>query len=632
MLSPQEEAQIKKRIESYKKTLKRHPEDNNTLSLVAAEFVVLYDKSNVKDVSHLDNALEYYNKAINITPLKQYYADRSKVHAKMGNTDKAAEDILEAKKMPEGDILYDSYVNDTARELLKLKDVQGSLQKLKSEGKIDGELAEALDQLASTTKFLVLKSAAHDEKLDQHDDKIEWLNKTVAYLLSRDSISEEEQDNIKKQIKAMDIRLTSAEQDIVQLKQSLEVNIDKLKSIINQNKNQGEKKIGKITEKLNVISKHLESANDSKLLSEITQKVIGLIQRADRADVALSDIESDIDEINKTLESHAAQIELNEGQIKDLHEEVDVLFEAEKNKSLEILSLQEFQSKFPEKHMKFQQKEKEYELRLHEKPDVQRKLVKDYIEGFKAQCSVAYTSALVIRGGQLKLDTSNIYATIGSKLVSFIPYVGDIASKSIDFIADQVKSIDTKAKADNLIKYSSSITEFEQNMLYAIQSSILNDNKQNEILNQAEQKSDHWWQSVMSFSKKIAQKAKNIIREDMLEQNSTPQYKLGMKDANDILAKLLLSGQVLKETQSNTDTDLLDVIIRAIVKNNEPTNNNSQMVHYFTVEYDNPAIEMLSTEEGKEIFKASNKSLNDFITIGAGYANIEDFALDMLGD
>lgn len=165
-------------------------------------------------------------------PLKQYYADRSKVHAKMGNTDLAAEDILEAKKIPAGDILYDSYVDDAARELLKLKDVQGALQKLKSESKIDDELAEVLDQLTSTTKFLVVKSAAHDEKLDQHDDKIEWLYNTVTYLLSRDSILEDEHNKIKEEFKSMNDSLYIAEQDIVQLKQYLIVANNEQKTFI----------------------------------------------------------------------------------------------------------------------------------------------------------------------------------------------------------------------------------------------------------------------------------------------------------------------------------------------------------------------------------------------------------------
>lgn len=59
MLSPQEQENINRRIESYERTLKRHPKDNNTLSLIASDFVILYDKGNMKDVSCLNNALEY---------------------------------------------------------------------------------------------------------------------------------------------------------------------------------------------------------------------------------------------------------------------------------------------------------------------------------------------------------------------------------------------------------------------------------------------------------------------------------------------------------------------------------------------------------------------------------------------
>ena len=344
-----------------------------------------------------------------------------------------------------------------------------------------------------------------------------------------------------------------------------------------------------------------------------------------------------IKELKEAQKASMALIEkiknANRDEIESMHIEIEqqkisALFAETRIKSLEdrVSHLEEFQEKFPEDFMKFKERETGFQNYLNTKSDLEQKAIKGYVDGFITQCSVSYTSALVITSGQLKLDTSNIFVTVGSNLISFIPYVGDTISKAAKLANDQIKSIQMEAKADTLIKYSSNITAFEQNMLYAVQTSLLDSAKETEVINSAESKSGPWWNKVMSFGEKIVQKAKDIVKEDMLEKLSTPQYKLGTKDASDMLAKLLLSGEIFKTEE--TSSSQLDIIIKSIIQNN----NDPIAANYFTVEYDNPAITLLSTTIGQEIFKASNKSLDEFINIGTNHVTENEFALDVLGE
>jgi hypothetical protein len=175
------------------------------------------------------------------------------------------------------------------------------------------------------------------------------------------------------------------------------------------------------------------------------------------------------------------------------------------------------------------------------------------MEGFISQCSVSYTAALVVKSGQFKLDISNTYVTLGSKLVSFIPFIGEKASSAIDFLYEKIESTKISAKADNIVKYSPSAYSFEQHMKYVAINSLMNDKKGDIIINSAEEETKIWYQKVKAIYDKIELAVKDKIQENKALQYSTPQYKLGVKDANELLESFLLSGKVLELDNEGLD-------------------------------------------------------------------------------
>lgn len=105
-------------------------------------------------------------------------------------------------------------------------------------------------------------------------------------------------------------------------------------------------------------------------------------------------------------------------------------------------------------------------------------------------------------------------------------------------------------------------------MHYVVYSSLLNEKKSNEVLNHAESNVKDWWQALQAFVKNLSEKIHKKLIKNVPEQY-TPQYKLGVKDAHDILEKLLLSGEFLKLHQiSQLDLSHLSDIAQKVVSNN----------------------------------------------------------------
>ena len=73
--------------------------------------------------------------------------------------------------------------------------------------------------------------------------------------------------------------------------------------------------------------------------------------------------------------------------------------------------------------MKFISQDKEFENILNNYNDSDKLKLKNYVDGFIYQCSVVYTTALVVKGGKFKLDNSNPYISLGSQLISFLPFI-----------------------------------------------------------------------------------------------------------------------------------------------------------------------------------------------------------------
>ena len=284
---------------------------------------------------------------------------------------------------------------------------------------------------------------------------------------------------------------------------------------------------GTLTVKVGVHEERLAGHDDAiKELQAAQQQSMALIEKIQKANgEELSKMKSEI-----------------EGQ------RLNALFAETKYKTLElrVKDLEDFKDKFPTQFMKFTSKEKEFEDFLQKYDGKAQSSLKDYMEGFISQCSVAYTAALVVKSGQFQLDTSNTYVSLGSKLASFIPYIGDVISSSIDFLWDKIESTKISTKADNIIKYSSSAYSFEQHMKYVVINGLMNSAKFTIVINSAEEESKIWYQKIQAIYEKVELAIKDKIQENKALQYSTPQYKLGIKDASELLETFLLSGKVLE--------------------------------------------------------------------------------------
>jgi|LakMenEpi03Aug12_release.lakeMendotaPanAssembly.Ray.scaffolds.fasta_scaffold4154314_1 hypothetical protein len=53
--------------------------------------------------------------------------------------------------------------------------------------------------------------------------------------------------------------------------------------------------------------------------------------------------------------------------------------------------------------------------------------INDYIDGFISQCSMVYTTALVIKSGHVKIDSESVVLTFASKIFALIPFIGSVA-------------------------------------------------------------------------------------------------------------------------------------------------------------------------------------------------------------
>jgi tetratricopeptide (TPR) repeat protein len=241
---------------------------------------------------------------------------------------------------------------------------------------------------------------------------------------------------------------------------------------------------------------------------------------------------------------------------------LNALFAEAKYKALEsrVTDLEKFKEKFPEHFMKFTSKEKEFEIFLQNYDNQIQSALKDYMESFMSQCSVSYIAALVLKSGQFKLDISNIYVTLGAKLLSFIPFIGREVASGINFVYEKIQNIEISAKADNIVKYSPSVYSFEQYMKYVVINRLMNDKKYDIIINAAEEETRVWYQQIKKIYKDIKLVINDKIQENKALKQSTPQYKLGIKDANELLEKFLLSGKALELNNKGLD-DMINILL-----------------------------------------------------------------------
>ena len=82
---------------------------------------------------------------------------------------------------------------------------------------------------------------------------------------------------------------------------------------------------------------------------------------------------------------------------------------------------------------------------------------------------------------------------MGSKLVSFIPLIGETASSAIDFLSETIDTTKIEVGADHIVKYAPSVSSFEQFMKYIVINGLMDAKKSDSILNSAEEETKKWY-------------------------------------------------------------------------------------------------------------------------------------------
>jgi len=358
----------------------------------------------------------------------------------------------------------------------------------------------------------------------------------------------------------------------------------------------------------------------------------------------------------------ASKAELAEMRTEIQAQRIKVLYAEEMCKALNerVSLLEEFKAKFPEDFVKFKAKEQEFESLLQTKTEIERKALQDYKDGFINECSVVYTTALIVKGGKVQLDIGSSYIDIASSVFSIIPYIGDTLSSIADMaqcVYTQIEMTRLEAQCDNILKYAPSVTEFEQRVNYLVISNLTDETKQKQVFSEAEELSTGWWQKIEEFT----QKMKDKIQDNKANKIITAQYKFGVQDACIILEKFLLSGEAISGDSIGSSIDDLSYNIVATLKLDETrspqvnipskeidkttlettgrrqeaktenpssksksTDKKKCIVSYVQIKYDNPAAEMLMNGSGVEFIKQLGISSDLFLELGEAYNNNHD--------
>lgn len=175
-------------IKSYDRSLKRKPNEGNTHYLKGK---ALYELGNLTGESlYYQKALASFSTAIELEPENAMYAvERSKLHAAMGNTKQAAEDVVRAKSAPNMEGVQGMYTNFTAKHILQLDGVQDEVKRLISNGDIPAGLEKVFGDIIHVINDISIAVAKHDERLDgvdakmgEHDIQLALLRKQNAEL------------------------------------------------------------------------------------------------------------------------------------------------------------------------------------------------------------------------------------------------------------------------------------------------------------------------------------------------------------------------------------------------------------------------------------------------------------------
>jgi hypothetical protein len=184
-------------------------------------------------------------------------------------------------------------------------------------------------------------------------------------------------------------------------------------------------------------------------------------------------------------------------------------------------------------------------------------------------------STVVVKSGQLALDTDNPIVTIASKLVSLIPLIGNQISDTIEALWNFIKGTEMKNRAMRIVKFSTTSEEFNEIMQEVI-INFIDNNK--DLLLELSKKSkpiaETWYEKVKDFCKNIKTKIEETI---WVQEFETPMQQIGNQDASRLISEQLGTGEIyqgeipIKVSIDEKKERLLKYII--VVNNREDNNN-----------------------------------------------------------
>ena len=166
----------------------------------------------------------------------------------------------------------------------------------------------------------------------------------------------------------------------------------------------------------------------------------------------------------------------------------------------------------------------------------------EYYDGFMRTFSQVYAISVIIKSGQLSLNTNNIAFTISTKLVSLIPLIGDQISSTAESIWTYIRGVEMINKAVNVVKFSTTSEQFNELVQEAIVDIIIK--RKDELLKLKEEstkKSLIWYEKIQKFCESMKV---NIEESVYVQELETPMQKLGSKDASKLISEFLSNGKI----------------------------------------------------------------------------------------
>lgn len=224
----------------------------------------------------------------------------------------------------------------------------------------------------------------------------------------------------------------------------------------------------------------------------------------------------------------------NDDRIRQLEEIIKKLsVDLEKNNQDDERRAKEFKEELDNKMDNYTNiiKKKVDSLKIDEN---KRTNITDYYFAFLNTFSSAYSNSQIVEDGSVQLDTGNTGIDLLSKLVSFIPVVGDMASEGITKLNDFLTTIDIKKRARKYKNLFASPSQLELIVGKAFVNTIGSEEYIVDEIIDINQSSEYLY--TLDKLKKKYEELDQIVDERLYgKKYVNDSYKLGVEDANEII-------------------------------------------------------------------------------------------------